>query len=238
MAGYRDFQTGEVLTAANVNDFLMEQSVMTFADAAARDAALGTAVASGNALREGMVAYLNDTDEVIKYDGTDWSSVAPLGGLVKVYSAIKTDSFSASVGAGGSTSVTGLSIADVALSDSNHSFLITAWFGLVASNTQLGRCGIAVNDGSGLLTIGDSAGNRVRYTAGWQSVSGSDLASFATSMTIVHSPGDTTERTYSVRAVNGHSSTSTLFVNRTQRDTDTQVDNRSASGLIIQEIAV
>jgi hypothetical protein len=63
MAGFREFVTGEVLTAANVDDFLAKQAVMKFADAAARDAALGTAVAGGNALREGMVAYLDSTDE-------------------------------------------------------------------------------------------------------------------------------------------------------------------------------
>jgi len=72
VAGFRDFQTGEVLTAANVNDFLMQQSVMKFADATARDTALGTAVGGSNALREGMVAYLDDADEVEVYDGSGW----------------------------------------------------------------------------------------------------------------------------------------------------------------------
>ncbi|HEY7822089.1 MAG TPA: hypothetical protein VIG24_04620, partial [Acidimicrobiia bacterium] len=74
MAGYREFQTGEVLTAANVNDFLMEQSVMKFADAAARDTALGTAVGGANALREGMVAYLDDEDLPSFYNGTAWTT--------------------------------------------------------------------------------------------------------------------------------------------------------------------
>jgi len=96
MAGFREFVTGEVLTAANVDDFLAKQAVMKFADAAARDSALGTAVASENALREGMVAYLDDTDEVIKYDGTDWSSVAPATVIRQVDSAIITGTFTTS----------------------------------------------------------------------------------------------------------------------------------------------
>jgi hypothetical protein len=87
MAGFREFVTGEVLTAANVNDFLGKQAVMKFADAAARDAALGTAVVSPNALREGMVAYLDDTDEVIKYDGTDWTSVGGGAAVKQIVSA-------------------------------------------------------------------------------------------------------------------------------------------------------
>lgn len=81
MSGYREFGVGEVLTSSNVNDFLMQQSVMKFADSAARDAALGTAVGGSNALREGMVAYLDDTDAVEKFDGTEWSNVSPPSGF-------------------------------------------------------------------------------------------------------------------------------------------------------------
>ena len=75
MAGYREFAVGEVLTASNVNDFLMNQSVMTFANSAARGSALGTAVGGGNALLEGMVSYLSDIDEVQYFDGTSWARV-------------------------------------------------------------------------------------------------------------------------------------------------------------------
>ena len=88
MAGFREFVTGEVLTAANVNDFLMKQSVQKYADAAARDAALGATVGGGNALRQGMVAYLDSTNDLLKYDGNDWVGVG--GGLVQLVRA--TDS--------------------------------------------------------------------------------------------------------------------------------------------------
>ena len=46
MAGFREFVTGEVLTAGNVMDFLQKQAVMKFADAAARDAAVEAAGAA------------------------------------------------------------------------------------------------------------------------------------------------------------------------------------------------
>jgi len=36
--GFKVFSTGEVLTAADVNDYLMEQSIGIFADSTARDA--------------------------------------------------------------------------------------------------------------------------------------------------------------------------------------------------------
>ena len=74
MAGYREFQTGEVLTAANVNGFLMNQAVMVFADDAARTTALA------GVLAEGMLTYNLDTQALEVYDGTDFVSV---GGAVK-----------------------------------------------------------------------------------------------------------------------------------------------------------
>jgi hypothetical protein len=65
-AGYKLFATGDVLTAAQVNTFLMEQAVMRFADSAARNTALS------GVLAEGMVSYLQDTNSLEVYDGSDW----------------------------------------------------------------------------------------------------------------------------------------------------------------------
>lgn len=39
-SGFKTFATGEVLTASDVNNYLMEQSICVFADASARDAAI------------------------------------------------------------------------------------------------------------------------------------------------------------------------------------------------------
>lgn len=63
---YLDFQVNQVLTAAQVNTYLMNQSVMRFDDSAARATALGTAVT------EGMVSYLDDTNALEIYNGTAW----------------------------------------------------------------------------------------------------------------------------------------------------------------------
>jgi hypothetical protein len=65
-AGYKLFATGDVLTAAQVNTFLMEQAVMRFADSAARTTALS------GVLAEGMVSYLQDTNSLEVYDGSAW----------------------------------------------------------------------------------------------------------------------------------------------------------------------
>lgn len=73
--GRKTFTAGEVLTAVNVQGYLMDQTVMVFASAAARTTALGTAVA------EGMVSFLKDTNELQAYDGAVWNGVGGGGGL-------------------------------------------------------------------------------------------------------------------------------------------------------------
>ena len=64
-AGFRTFAAGEVLTASNVNTYLMQQSVQNFAGTAARSSAVTSP-------SEGMVAYLQDTDQISYYDGSNW----------------------------------------------------------------------------------------------------------------------------------------------------------------------
>ena len=68
-AGYRTFNTGDVLTAAQVQYNLQNQTIMYFANAAARDAALTAPIR-----QEGMFAYLADTNTTVYFDGTTWQS--------------------------------------------------------------------------------------------------------------------------------------------------------------------
>jgi len=63
-AGFKVFQDGNVLTASDVNTFMMEQMIMVFASAAARDAAITSP-------SEGMFAFLKDTDKLTVYK-TSW----------------------------------------------------------------------------------------------------------------------------------------------------------------------
>lgn len=64
------FTAGSVLTASDVNTFLMNQSVMTFAGTAARGSAIGTAT-------EGMLTYLEDTNIYQYWSGSAWVSLVP-----------------------------------------------------------------------------------------------------------------------------------------------------------------
>jgi hypothetical protein len=77
-AGYKLFNTGDVLTAAQVNTYLQEQAVMRFANAAARTTALS------GVLAEGMMSYLDDTNSVEVYNGTSWVSIGSSGDITGV----------------------------------------------------------------------------------------------------------------------------------------------------------
>ena len=77
-AGYKLFNTGDVLTAAQVNTYLNEQTVMVFASSAARTSALS------GVLAEGMMSYLQDTNSVEVYDGSNWVSVGSTGDITGI----------------------------------------------------------------------------------------------------------------------------------------------------------
>jgi hypothetical protein len=68
-AGFKDFVDGEILTATEVDTYLMQQAVMVFDNSTARTTALS------GVLAEGMVTYLKDVNAVEKYDGTSWSAI-------------------------------------------------------------------------------------------------------------------------------------------------------------------
>ena len=65
--GFKTFVTGEVLTAADTNGYLM-QGVNVFANAAARTAAITSP-------QEGQLSYLKDTNATEYYDGAAWISL-------------------------------------------------------------------------------------------------------------------------------------------------------------------
>jgi hypothetical protein len=72
-AGYLTFNTGDVLTSAQVQYNLQNQTIMYFANAAARDAALTVGIR-----QEGMFAYLADTNTTVFYNGSAWEPINDL----------------------------------------------------------------------------------------------------------------------------------------------------------------
>lgn len=77
-AGYKLFATGDVLTASQVNTYLMQQTIMVFANSSARTSALS------GVLAEGMFSYLQDTNSTEYYDGSAWQSISNPGDITAV----------------------------------------------------------------------------------------------------------------------------------------------------------
>ena len=67
---YKVFVNGYPLNASELNQYLMSQSIAVFVDATARDAAIETPV-------EGQFCYLTGSNELQKFDGSDWVAYAP-----------------------------------------------------------------------------------------------------------------------------------------------------------------
>ena len=72
-AGFRTFDAGAVLTADQVNTFLMSQSIPVFAS----EAVAGSAIASP---QEGQHRFLKDTDALQYYTGSAWVAAGGAGG--------------------------------------------------------------------------------------------------------------------------------------------------------------
>jgi hypothetical protein len=84
--GFKTFATGDVLSAADTNGYLM-QGVLVFANAAARTAAITSP-------EEGQTSYLKDTDVIQVYSGSAWvtkSGGSPLTTKGDLYTYSTTD---------------------------------------------------------------------------------------------------------------------------------------------------
>jgi hypothetical protein len=75
LVAYKVFSNGSVLQASEINDNLMNQSVMVFSNAAARTAAISSPL-------EGMLTWLEDINRYESYNGA-W---VPASGLTQILS--------------------------------------------------------------------------------------------------------------------------------------------------------
>jgi len=76
LVAYKVFTNGSVLNASEINDNLMNQSVMVFSNSTTRAAALTSPT-------EGMLTWLQDVNRYENYDGTAWVELSA-GKVVQV----------------------------------------------------------------------------------------------------------------------------------------------------------
>lgn len=74
MAGDKDWTAGQIVTAADMDDFVQLQTLEKFASASARDTALSARK------REGMHTYQDDINTDTVYSGAAWSTIGPVHG--------------------------------------------------------------------------------------------------------------------------------------------------------------
>ncbi len=166
--GFKDFTTGEVLTAADVDGYLM-QGIWVFASAAARDAAVTSP-------QEGNSCYLKDTDVIQVYSGSSWvvksGGSSPLTTKGDLYTYSTTDT---RIGVGANNTVltadsstaTGLKWATPSGAGSNFTLLNSGGTSLSGSSTTVS--GISGADKIYVVLVGvsiDSAtGATIRFNS-------------------------------------------------------------------------
>ena len=232
ITGTKLFASGDVLTAADTNQYLM-RGVKVFSSTAVRDAAYGGA--GEPTLEEGETCYITGTDELQTYNGTSWVKMGPaptaVGKVLQVVSTTKTDTFSTTSNT--FTDITGLS-ATITPSATSSKVLVMAQIGTMAADTTLTQFRISGGN-TATAYIGDTAGSRTRAVYQLQ---GQNLGSheFSYSFLYLDSPSTTSATTYVVQCRNANSNT--IWINRTFTDTDSANFGRGASTITVMEIGV
>jgi hypothetical protein len=162
--------------------------------------------------------------------GLKWATPAGGGKVLQVVSVTKSDSFTAAAGVGNWSDVTGLS-ASITPSASTSKILVLY---NVSASQQVGFnvCHAQMLRGSTAINIGDTAGSRVRSTSDPISAA-SALVGTTIAGSFLDSPATTSSTTYKFQVMaNG----GTVYVNRSQTDTDSVDYARTVSTFTLMEI--
>jgi hypothetical protein len=199
LVAYKVFTNGSVLNASEINDNLMNQSVMVFSNATARAAALTAPV-------EGMLTWLEDVNRYENYNGSAW--VALGNGVLQVVSQTKTDNSS---GTNSSfQDVSGLSVSITptsALSKVLVRFSIAVGY---STRDDFARVNLVRNSTNISQSTGGSVGQQtlVVYNEGTNAGSTMYVGEF------LDSPSTTSSTTYKIQIATVINATETWYVNR------------------------
>ena len=153
------------------------------------------------------------------------------GKVLQVVSATKTDTASSSSST--FADITGLSVS-ITPSSASNKILVIAYIN-VAYDYATSRIATRIMRDSTALAIGDSAGSRIR-TSGSAYVDIANYAPIVISVNYLDSPNTTSATTYKWQ-FSSMNNTGTVYINRSETDTDANDNARTASGITVMEIA-
>ena len=163
--------------------------------------------------------------------GTIAAAALPAGSVLQVVSTAKTDTFTSATL--GWLDVTGLSVSITPRSTSSKIMV----FGRI---TGLGTIGATrmqmrlVRDATA-ISIGDAASARLQVS-GNEIYGGADAdALLGSTVFYLDSPATTSASTYKIQVLNGNG-VSTIYINRTQNDTNSVITPRATSSITVMEI--
>jgi hypothetical protein len=224
---YKVFTNGSVLNASEINENLMNQSVISFSNATARAAAIPSPV-------EGMLTWLEDSNKYQYRNGSGaWVDFGG-SGILQVVSTTKTDVFTTASGT--YTDVTGLSVSITPSSATNK--LLIFW-GLNVSHTSTnGNAHLILTDGSNNVVVQGSAdGVRTRVTEGSRNLPaiGAGTMEIITNFgnSFLYSPATTSAVTLKFRA---KTNTGTFCLNRNGVFTNDADNALPVSSLTVMEV--
>lgn len=228
ITGTKAFTSGEILTANDVNQYLM-RGVKVFSSTAVRDAAYGGA--GEPVLEQGEAAFITATNTLQVYGGTadGWVDYrkAGAGQVLQVVSTTKTDTFSSS--SLSFVDVTGLAVTITPSATSSKILLV----GSVATGAQAG-VSLRITGGNAAAYVGDAAGSRIRaFASQWEATVSSGIAM---AITYLDSPSTTSATTYTVQGISMNSA-NTFYINRSHNDTDNATYARTASTITALEVS-
>ena len=152
------------------------------------------------------------------------------GAILQVVQTVKTDTFSSS--ASSFTNITGLT-ATITPASASNKILVMASVAVALNSSYFLQIRLA-RGGSAILQ-GDAAGSRIRTQGMVYVYNQLNNSQLTWPGYVVDSPASTSSLTYSVQMcqIDG----STHYVNRLPRDDDANYEPRSASSIILMEIA-